>query len=339
MCGRPADRHLRRVGDLHRGVHALAGQVPVAEKRRRRRARQRSRFSSCSRSGSRCRSSRAPTTRSHGSASDRAAPRDPPPVHREERHVTEISALFHGFAVVLTPFNLLLMLIGIVLGVIIGVLPGPGRRQRRGDPAAAHVHDAADVRDHHAVLHLLGRAVRRRDHVGAVQHPGRALVGRDDVRRLSDGAAGPGGRSADRGVHLVVHRRAVRRDHDHLPRAAGREVRAEVRAAGVLLRLPADVLQLHRHGQGLAVQDAGGDDAGLCARGRRDGQQSPAAAADLRLHRADARLRFPDRGDRSVRHRRDPALDGGRPVVQRQVREDQSQGGSRDVEEVAGVTG
>ena len=38
----------------------------------------------------------------------------------------ELSALFHGFAVVLTPFNLLLMMIGIVLGVIIGVLPGLG---------------------------------------------------------------------------------------------------------------------------------------------------------------------------------------------------------------------
>ena len=40
--------------------------------------------------------------------------------------MAEISALFHGFAVVLTPFNLLLMMIGIVLGVIIGVLPGLG---------------------------------------------------------------------------------------------------------------------------------------------------------------------------------------------------------------------
>ena len=38
----------------------------------------------------------------------------------------EISALFHGFAVALTPFNLLLMFIGITLGVIIGVLPGLG---------------------------------------------------------------------------------------------------------------------------------------------------------------------------------------------------------------------
>ena len=40
--------------------------------------------------------------------------------------VEELNALFHGFAVVLTPFNLLLMMIGIVLGVIIGVLPGLG---------------------------------------------------------------------------------------------------------------------------------------------------------------------------------------------------------------------
>jgi putative tricarboxylic transport membrane protein len=40
--------------------------------------------------------------------------------------VSEIASLFQGFAVVLTPFNLLLMMIGIVLGVLIGVLPGLG---------------------------------------------------------------------------------------------------------------------------------------------------------------------------------------------------------------------
>ncbi|MBI3525006.1 MAG: tripartite tricarboxylate transporter permease [Betaproteobacteria bacterium] len=38
----------------------------------------------------------------------------------------EIGALFHGFAVVLTPMNMLLMMVGIVLGVLIGVLPGLG---------------------------------------------------------------------------------------------------------------------------------------------------------------------------------------------------------------------
>lgn len=38
----------------------------------------------------------------------------------------EIVSLFHGFGVVVQPFNILLMLIGIVLGVLIGVLPGLG---------------------------------------------------------------------------------------------------------------------------------------------------------------------------------------------------------------------
>jgi putative tricarboxylic transport membrane protein len=40
--------------------------------------------------------------------------------------VEEINALMHGFSVALTPFNLMLMAIGIILGVLIGVLPGLG---------------------------------------------------------------------------------------------------------------------------------------------------------------------------------------------------------------------
>ncbi len=38
----------------------------------------------------------------------------------------EVANLFHGFTVVLEPFNLLLMLVGVTLGVLIGVLPGLG---------------------------------------------------------------------------------------------------------------------------------------------------------------------------------------------------------------------
>ncbi|TKT72112.1 tripartite tricarboxylate transporter permease [Afipia massiliensis] len=38
----------------------------------------------------------------------------------------EIVNLFHGFATVLQPFNIMVMVIGILLGVIIGVLPGLG---------------------------------------------------------------------------------------------------------------------------------------------------------------------------------------------------------------------
>jgi putative tricarboxylic transport membrane protein len=40
--------------------------------------------------------------------------------------VQDLAYLFHGFAVVLSPFNIGLMLLGIVLGVVIGVLPGLG---------------------------------------------------------------------------------------------------------------------------------------------------------------------------------------------------------------------
>src|SRR5881392_3010752 len=38
----------------------------------------------------------------------------------------ELGALLHGFSVILTPLNLGLMFVGIILGVIIGVLPGLG---------------------------------------------------------------------------------------------------------------------------------------------------------------------------------------------------------------------
>ena len=38
----------------------------------------------------------------------------------------EVASLMQGFSIALTPYNLALMFIGIVLGVIIGVLPGLG---------------------------------------------------------------------------------------------------------------------------------------------------------------------------------------------------------------------
>src|SRR5512145_1351818 len=38
----------------------------------------------------------------------------------------EVANLFHGFAVVLQPYNIMVMVVGILLGVLIGVLPGLG---------------------------------------------------------------------------------------------------------------------------------------------------------------------------------------------------------------------
>ena len=48
----------------------------------------------------------------------------------------ELNSLFHGFSVILTPMNILLMFVGIILGVLIGVLPGLGGANEIG---RAHV--------------------------------------------------------------------------------------------------------------------------------------------------------------------------------------------------------
>ena len=164
-------------------------------------------------------------------------------------------------------------------------LAGPGRRQRHRDPVAADLLDVADLGDHHAVLHLLGRAVRRRHHLGAVQYSRRAVVRCDDVRWLSDGAEGPGRRGAHRRVHLFVCRRAVCRHHDYAGRAAGRAVCVAIRARGKIRGLFPRVLQFHRHEQGAAGQDGGVDDDRLCARRRRPRSDDRQPAPDLRLPR------------------------------------------------------
>jgi hypothetical protein len=58
-----------------------------------------------------------------------------------------------------------------------------------------------DLRHHPALLHLLGGALRRRHHLHPFQHPRRAMVGCDDVRRSSDGDQS--GRSGGTDCHLV----------------------------------------------------------------------------------------------------------------------------------------
>jgi putative tricarboxylic transport membrane protein len=128
--------------------------------------------------------------------------------------------------------------------------------------------------------------------------PGEPWSVGDDLRRLPDGAAGRAGEALTASFTSSFIGALFAVDHDHVPRTAGREVRAQVRPAGILLRLPADVLQLHRHGQGLGVEDARGDDAGLRARRDRHGQHHRPAAPHVRLPGDDARRRLPDRRDR-----------------------------------------
>jgi len=77
-----------------------------------------------------------------------------------------------GFHIAITPFNLLVAVVGITLGTIIGVLPGLGGAKRRGHPAPADVPHAADVGDHPAHLALLGALFGGAITSVALQHPG-----------------------------------------------------------------------------------------------------------------------------------------------------------------------
>jgi hypothetical protein len=122
--------------------------------------------------------------------------------------VSDLNLLFHGFAVVLTPFNILLMFIGIVLGVIIGVLPGLGAAN-----GIAILLPLTFTMRYPRSLSTLKGLVRRRDR-SILFNIRRALVGGDYLRRLRWRRRGA---PARRGgvVHLVVHRR-IRRRADHL---------------------------------------------------------------------------------------------------------------------------
>ena len=81
--------------------------------------------------------------------------------------------LIHGFPVLLTFKTLSLMMVGLVLGIFVGVLPAWVDRTAL-QFCCPDVLDGPDLGHRDAVVHLLGRAVRRRHHVDPVQHPGRS---------------------------------------------------------------------------------------------------------------------------------------------------------------------
>ena len=250
-----------------------------------------------------------------------------------------VTLLLHGFAVLMTWKILLLMLVGPRARHLRRRAAGPGRPERRRDPAAAHVHDGPHVGDRDAVVHLLGRIVRRRDHVDPVQYSGRSMVGGDDVRRLSDGAAGQGGGSAHRGVHVVVHRLAGRGAADHFPGTRNRELRAAVRAAGVLRRVPADFLFVRGAGTRGEAQDDHFYDARPPAGRNRHGHRLGPVAHDVRLGPPASRRQFPGCRHRALRDQRDPADDGGAARAARAFGEDQPARGAESVEGNAALLG
>jgi len=107
--------------------------------------------------------------------------------------------LMHGFAVLLTWKTLALMMVGLVLGIFVGVLPGLG-----GPNGVAILLPLTFTMDPTSAIVMLsciywGALFGGANHLDPVQYPGRSVVGCDHLRRLSDGAAGQGGRSADGG--------------------------------------------------------------------------------------------------------------------------------------------
>ena len=114
----PVHRAVRRFDHLHRMVHAMAGQIPLGY-----------------RAGGGVRHAHrhllhfralVPGPASQGTG--RRVARSLTSTHSQDWIIgmEELVNLFHGFAVALQPFNIMVMVLGIVLGVIIGVLPGLG---------------------------------------------------------------------------------------------------------------------------------------------------------------------------------------------------------------------
>ena len=136
-----------------------------------------------------------------------------------------------GFSVAVTPFNLFVAVLGIMLGTIIGVLPGLG-----GANGVAILLPLTFTMPPTSAIILLTSIYWGALFGGAITSvlfniPGRAVVGGHHLRRLSAGPAGAGGPGPDRRLHLLVRGRLLLDRAHHALRAAAGGDRAEVRAA------------------------------------------------------------------------------------------------------------
>ena len=167
----------------------------------------------------------------------------------------EIANLFHGFATVIQPFNLLVMVIGILLGVIIGVLPGLG-----GANGVAILLPLTFSMSPTSAIIMLSCIYWGALFGGAITsilfnipgEPWSVATTFDGHPMAQQGKAGEALTAAFTSS-FVGALFAV--DHDHAGRAAGREIRAAVRPGGKVRRVFPRLLQLRRHEQGAAVQD------------------------------------------------------------------------------------
>ena len=171
--------------------------------------------------------------------------------------MVELNALMHGFGVILTPMNIGLMLVGIILGVLIGVLPGLG-----GANGVAILLPLTFTMSPTSAIIMLSCIYWGALFGGAITsilfnipgEPWSVATTFDGYPMAQKGRAGAG---ADGGLHLVVRRRAVAVVMITFLAPLVAKFALKFGAARVLRGLPADLLQLRRHGQGLAVQDPG----------------------------------------------------------------------------------
>src|SRR5881396_1298352 len=232
--------------------------------------------------------------------------------------------LLHGFAVLLTWKTLALMMVGLVLGIFVGVLPGLG-----GPNGVAILLPLTFTMDPTSAIVMLSCIYWGALFGGAIT----------SILFNIPGEAWQGGGSADRGLHLVVHRLAGRGAADHVPRAGNRLLRVALRTARVLRGLLTDLLLVRRARARGEAQDHHLHDARPAARRGRHGHCLRPAAHDLRVERAPARHQLPGRGHRPVRHQRDPADDGGAAGAARPCRQHQPAGGTESLEGAAALLG
>ena len=230
----------------------------------------------------------------------------------------DIGNLFHGFAVVVQPFNLVLMVVGIVLGVIVGVLPGLG-----GANGVAILLPLTFSMSPTSAIIMLSCIYWGALFGGAITsilfnipgEPWSVATTFDGYPMAQKGKAGEALTAAFTSsfvgaLFAVIMITLV----------------APLVASFALRFGPPEIFSVYFLAfcsfvgieQGAAVQDHRLDDARL--RPRRGGSRPDdrTTAADLR-RRADAQwLRLPDRGDRPVRHRRNPADHGGGVELPRQ---------------------
>src|SRR6266542_4349433 len=177
-----------------------------------------------------------------------------------------------GFHVAITPFNLFVAVIGIVLGTIIGVLPGLG-----GANGVA------------ILLPLTFRMPPTSAIILLTSLYWGALFGGAHVRRLPPGPAGAGRSGAHRVVYLILRGGALCHGPHHLLCTAPGGDRAEVRAAGVLCHPAAHVLELRRLGRREPAEDARLDRPRVHPRGGGPGHRDRAAPHDVRIDPSDDR--------------------------------------------------